>query len=219
MENPLSIEPLFHIGPVPVTGPVVVTWGLMILLAGGSALLTRNLKQNPVPLGTRKVVRGVEKVVEKKRKEKAKTAEKKPRAAAGEYFKLNRVQVHLSGAQPRKAAPKDPLSPLARVSSEAKKPHLAVKLDRTNRARGPHGRPRPRRTFAGRVRGTPFHRPDELPRARRPPPRRSGARCESEKKTGRRRAPRSPCRGMPRGARRWGSRAVNRPVRATFPPP
>lgn len=47
MENPLSIEPLFHVGPVPITSPVVVTWGLMIVLAAGSALLTRNLQLRP----------------------------------------------------------------------------------------------------------------------------------------------------------------------------
>ncbi len=43
MKSPLSLEPLFYIGPVPVTEPVVVAWAVIALLAGGSALATRRL--------------------------------------------------------------------------------------------------------------------------------------------------------------------------------
>ncbi len=46
-ESPLSMTVLFHAGPVPITGPVAVTWGIMALLAGGSWLLTRRLTLRP----------------------------------------------------------------------------------------------------------------------------------------------------------------------------
>ena len=45
--SPLTIAALFHVGPITVTGPVVVTWGLMLLLAGGSFLLTRRMTLHP----------------------------------------------------------------------------------------------------------------------------------------------------------------------------
>ena len=45
--SPLSITLLFRLGPIAVTGPVVVTWGLMVLLAGGSFLLTRRMTLHP----------------------------------------------------------------------------------------------------------------------------------------------------------------------------
>ncbi len=47
MKSPLSLEPLFQIGPVPVTEPVLVAWALIALLAGGSALATRRLSLTP----------------------------------------------------------------------------------------------------------------------------------------------------------------------------
>ncbi len=47
MKSPLSLEPLFHIGPVPVTEPVVVAWAVIALLAGGSALAARCLRLMP----------------------------------------------------------------------------------------------------------------------------------------------------------------------------
>lgn len=47
MTSPLVIEPLFHLGPVPITQPVLVTWAIMVILAGGSYLLTRRLKLEP----------------------------------------------------------------------------------------------------------------------------------------------------------------------------
>ncbi len=43
MNSPLDIAPLFSIGPVGVTPPVVTTWGLMALIGGGAAWLTRRL--------------------------------------------------------------------------------------------------------------------------------------------------------------------------------
>ncbi|WP_425053673.1 F0F1 ATP synthase subunit A [Psychromarinibacter sp. S121] len=47
MENPLSMHALFHIGPVPITEPVVVTWGIMLFLGLGSAWATRRLTMVP----------------------------------------------------------------------------------------------------------------------------------------------------------------------------
>ncbi|MFT3721407.1 F0F1 ATP synthase subunit A [Pseudorhodoferax sp.] len=47
MRSPLQIEPLFHIGPVPVTQPVVATWAIMAVLTIFSVLLTRRLALRP----------------------------------------------------------------------------------------------------------------------------------------------------------------------------
>ncbi|NVK59881.1 MAG: F0F1 ATP synthase subunit A [Rhodobacteraceae bacterium] len=47
MENPLSIEPLFHLGPVPVTAPVVVTWVITAVLAALAWATTRRLTLRP----------------------------------------------------------------------------------------------------------------------------------------------------------------------------
>jgi F-type H+-transporting ATPase subunit a len=46
-DSPLETHVLFHVGPAPVSAPVVTTWGLMVLLAGGSWLLTRRLSLRP----------------------------------------------------------------------------------------------------------------------------------------------------------------------------
>jgi len=51
-ENPLIADVLFHIGPVPITLPVVTTWGIMLALVLGSALATRRLVLLPGPLQT-----------------------------------------------------------------------------------------------------------------------------------------------------------------------
>jgi F-type H+-transporting ATPase subunit a len=45
--SPLANTIVFTIGPVPVTEPVVVTWGIMALLAVGSWWLTRRLAISP----------------------------------------------------------------------------------------------------------------------------------------------------------------------------
>ena len=47
MKSPLSLEPLFHVGPVAVTEPVVVAWAVIAALAGASALATRKLSLQP----------------------------------------------------------------------------------------------------------------------------------------------------------------------------
>ncbi len=52
MDNPLALEPLFFVGPVPITAPVVVTWAIMAGLAVGSALATRRLALVPGRLQT-----------------------------------------------------------------------------------------------------------------------------------------------------------------------
>lgn len=52
IESPLSLTPLFHVGPVPITSPVVVTWALMAIIAGFCALGTRRLSLRPGKLQT-----------------------------------------------------------------------------------------------------------------------------------------------------------------------
>jgi F-type H+-transporting ATPase subunit a len=47
MENPLTTTTAFHIGPVPITEPVLVTWGLMLALWLFAFLATRNLALRP----------------------------------------------------------------------------------------------------------------------------------------------------------------------------
>ncbi len=47
ISSPLVLEPLFHVGPVPITAPVVVTWAIMAVLGIGSAVATRRLDRNP----------------------------------------------------------------------------------------------------------------------------------------------------------------------------
>lgn len=48
--SPLVDSVAFTLGPVRVTTQVVATWGIMVLLAGGSWLLTRRLSLRPSPL-------------------------------------------------------------------------------------------------------------------------------------------------------------------------
>lgn len=45
--SPLASKVLFHIGPVPITQPVVTTWGLMVALALGAFFVTRALTLRP----------------------------------------------------------------------------------------------------------------------------------------------------------------------------
>jgi F-type H+-transporting ATPase subunit a len=45
--SPLVTRTLFTLGPVPITAPVVVTWGLIAILALASILLTRSLDLLP----------------------------------------------------------------------------------------------------------------------------------------------------------------------------
>jgi F-type H+-transporting ATPase subunit a len=45
--SPLGLEVAFHAGPVAVTTPVVVTWAIMLLLAGIGWLITRRLSLHP----------------------------------------------------------------------------------------------------------------------------------------------------------------------------
>jgi F-type H+-transporting ATPase subunit a len=47
VKSPLTLEPLFHIGPAPITEPVVVAWAVMALIAGFAALSTRRLALAP----------------------------------------------------------------------------------------------------------------------------------------------------------------------------
>ena len=45
--SPLVLVPVFHIGPVPITEPVLVTWAIMVLLLVFSIFVTRRLKIEP----------------------------------------------------------------------------------------------------------------------------------------------------------------------------
>jgi F-type H+-transporting ATPase subunit a len=47
IRSPLAIKTLFMIGPIPITEPVAVTWGLMALLALSGFLATRSLTVAP----------------------------------------------------------------------------------------------------------------------------------------------------------------------------
>lgn len=47
MTSPLVLNALFHIGPVPITEPVLVTWIIMALLATGAWFATRRLSLQP----------------------------------------------------------------------------------------------------------------------------------------------------------------------------
>lgn len=45
--SPLAMTRLFSLGPITITTPVVVTWGIMAVLSFASALATRSLAVNP----------------------------------------------------------------------------------------------------------------------------------------------------------------------------
>ena len=45
--SPFDLPVVFNVGPVPVTRPVVITWGIMAVLMIGSRLLTRRLRVSP----------------------------------------------------------------------------------------------------------------------------------------------------------------------------
>jgi F-type H+-transporting ATPase subunit a len=47
MHSPLTLTPLFFAGPVPITAPVLVTWGIMAALSLACWRLTRRLKLIP----------------------------------------------------------------------------------------------------------------------------------------------------------------------------
>ena len=47
MTSPLTSVALFHLGPVPITAGVVVTWAIMAVLVLGGILITRRLSLVP----------------------------------------------------------------------------------------------------------------------------------------------------------------------------
>lgn len=59
----MEIETIFKIGPVAVTGTVVTTWGIILLIAAAAWLSTRRLLQNPGPLQT--AIEGIVAAIEK----------------------------------------------------------------------------------------------------------------------------------------------------------
>lgn len=50
MTSPLASVALFHVGPVPITGAVVVTWAIMLALVLGAMLITHRLTSVPSAL-------------------------------------------------------------------------------------------------------------------------------------------------------------------------
>jgi len=52
MDSPLTLEPLFHIGPVPITAPVVVSWAILAGLTLFAVLATRRLSLTPTRVQT-----------------------------------------------------------------------------------------------------------------------------------------------------------------------
>ena len=52
INSPLTAKVVFRLGPVPITAPVVTTWGLMAALAVGGWLATRALSVTPTPRQT-----------------------------------------------------------------------------------------------------------------------------------------------------------------------
>lgn len=53
----MEVSPVFSLGPLVITTPVVTTWGIMLVLAAGSWLATRRLQLEPGPIQV--VVEGV----------------------------------------------------------------------------------------------------------------------------------------------------------------
>lgn len=47
MNSPLVTIPLFHLGPVPVSAPVVATWAIVAALGGGACWVSRSLRLAP----------------------------------------------------------------------------------------------------------------------------------------------------------------------------
>ncbi len=47
MNSPLALEPLFQVGPVPITAPVLVTWVIMLGLGLLAHVVTRRLSLQP----------------------------------------------------------------------------------------------------------------------------------------------------------------------------
>lgn len=46
----MEVNPVFHLGPIAVTVPVVTTWGIMLVLVVLSWLMTRHLQPEPGPV-------------------------------------------------------------------------------------------------------------------------------------------------------------------------
>ncbi len=46
-ETPLTLEPVFSLGPVPITAPVLITWAIMALLGGFAAIISGRLTLLP----------------------------------------------------------------------------------------------------------------------------------------------------------------------------
>ncbi len=52
MDSPLAMDVAFHLGPVPITPPVLVTWAIMLVLGLGAIVVSRRLALRPGTLQT-----------------------------------------------------------------------------------------------------------------------------------------------------------------------
>lgn len=100
--SPLLTPVLFSIGPVPVTLPVVTTWGLMALLAGLAALATRRLDLRPGRVQS--LVELVVTTIERQLDETMQTSSRPYLPLLGTLF-LYLVFANLSGLVPGLKAP------------------------------------------------------------------------------------------------------------------
>lgn len=49
MQSPLTTDPVFHLGPVPISAPVIVTWAIIAVLAVASFIGTRKMSLHAGP--------------------------------------------------------------------------------------------------------------------------------------------------------------------------
>ncbi|MFC7333116.1 F0F1 ATP synthase subunit A [Rhodocista pekingensis] len=101
-ESPLLTPVLFSVGPVPVTLPVVTTWGLMAFLVIGSALATRRLALRPG--AGQSLVELVVTTIEQQLDETMQTSSRPYLPLLGTLF-LYLVVANLSGIVPGMKAP------------------------------------------------------------------------------------------------------------------
>ena len=129
VKSPLSLEPLFHIGPVPVTEPVVVAWAVIALLTGGSALAARRLRL--MPSKTQATLELVVSTIDSQIRDTMQTDPAPFRALIGSIF-LFTLFVELVVAHPRRRA--------ADRAYRNRRSHGAHRLCRDHRLGRPHAR-------------------------------------------------------------------------------
>jgi F-type H+-transporting ATPase subunit a len=84
MNSPLTSLAIFHIGPVPISGAVLATWGIMAVMVLGSILLTRRLAL--IPSRTQSVLELVVETVDSQIRDTMRAAPDIYRAFIGTLF-------------------------------------------------------------------------------------------------------------------------------------